>query len=52
MVTSPGQYIGKIDGGSPAEAAGLQEGDRIVEVALIFWSTRVSIIWLADISID
>merc|ERR1712013_225418 len=27
-----GQYIGKIDGGSPAEAAGLQEGDRIVEV--------------------
>ena len=52
IVTSPGQYIGKIDGGSPAEAAGLQEGDRIVEVALIFWSTRVSIIWLADISID
>jgi len=27
-----GQYIGKIDGGSPAEAAGLREGDRIVEV--------------------
>jgi len=27
-----GQYIGKIDGGSPAEAAGLCEGDRIVEV--------------------
>ena len=29
-----GQYIGKIDGGSPAEAAGLCEGDRIVEVNL------------------
>merc|ERR1712212_86913 len=27
-----GQYIGKIDGGSPAEAAGLREGDQIVEV--------------------
>ena len=50
IVTSPGQYIGKIDGGSPAEAAGLQEGDRIVEVALIFWSTCISIIWLTDIS--
>merc|ERR1712130_728185 len=30
--TRQGQYIGKIDGGSPAEAAGLREGDRIVEV--------------------
>ena len=28
----PGQFIGKIDPGSPAEAAGLREGDRIVEV--------------------
>ncbi|XP_023939678.2 Na(+)/H(+) exchange regulatory cofactor NHE-RF1 [Bicyclus anynana] len=28
----PGQYIGKVDAGSPAEAAGLRRGDRIVEV--------------------
>ncbi|CAG9816892.1 unnamed protein product [Phaedon cochleariae] len=28
----PGQYIGKVDGGSPAEAAGLRQGDRILEV--------------------
>lgn len=28
----PGQYIGKVDEGSPAEAAGLQQGDRILEV--------------------
>ena len=28
----PGQFIGKVDEGSPAAAAGLQEGDRIVEV--------------------
>lgn len=28
----PGQMIGKVDDGSPAEAAGLKEGDRIVEV--------------------
>jgi len=28
----PGQFIGKIDTGSPAEKAGLKEGDRIVEV--------------------
>lgn len=28
----PGQMIGKVDEGSPAEAAGLREGDRIVEV--------------------
>ena len=27
-----GQYIGKIDEGSPAEKAGLMKGDRIVEV--------------------
>ena len=26
------QFIGKVDEGSPAEAAGLREGDRIVEV--------------------
>lgn len=28
----PGQFIGKVDEGSPAEAAGLKEGDRIIEV--------------------
>ena len=28
----PGQYIGKVDDGSPADAAGLREGDKIVEV--------------------
>lgn len=28
----PGQYIGKVDDGSPAEAAGLKRGDRILEV--------------------
>ena len=28
----PGQFIGKIDSGSPAEKGGLKEGDRIVEV--------------------
>lgn len=28
----PGQFVGKIDEGSPAEKAGLKEGDRIVEV--------------------
>lgn len=28
----PGQFIGKIDPDSPAEVAGLKEGDRIVEV--------------------
>lgn len=27
-----GQYIGKVDEGSPSEAAGLKDGDRIVEV--------------------
>ena len=27
-----GQFIGKIDPGSPAEEAGLKEGDRIIEV--------------------
>ena len=26
------QYIGKIDPGSPAEAGGLRNGDRIIEV--------------------
>jgi len=29
---SGGQYIGKVDVGSPAESAGLREGDRIVQV--------------------
>lgn len=29
---NPGQFIGKIDPGSPAELAGLKEGDRIIEV--------------------
>lgn len=28
----PGQYIGKVDPDSPAEAAGLREGDQIIEV--------------------
>ncbi|CAH2061202.1 unnamed protein product, partial [Iphiclides podalirius] len=28
----PGQYIGKVDEGSPAEVAGLRRGDRILEV--------------------
>ena len=27
-----GQFIGKVDGGSPSQAAGLKDGDRIVEV--------------------
>ena len=27
-----GQYIGKVDDDSPAQAAGMKEGDRIVEV--------------------
>ncbi len=27
-----GQFIGKVDDGSPAAAAGLKEGDRIIEV--------------------
>lgn len=29
---SGGQYVGKVDIGSPAESAGLREGDRIVQV--------------------
>ena len=29
---TPGQYVGKVDDGSPAEAAGLRLNDRIVEV--------------------
>eukprot|EP00096_Caligus_rogercresseyi_P000195 TRINITY_DN1052_c0_g1_i6.p1 TRINITY_DN1052_c0_g1~~TRINITY_DN1052_c0_g1_i6.p1 ORF type:complete len:357 (+),score=120.10 TRINITY_DN1052_c0_g1_i6:131-1201(+) len=28
----PGQYVGKVDEGSPAEAAGLREGDKIIQV--------------------
>ncbi|XP_071082355.1 putative PDZ domain-containing protein PDZK1P1 [Haliotis cracherodii] len=28
----PGQNIGKVESGSPAEAAGLRQGDRVVEV--------------------
>lgn len=28
----PGQYIGKVDDNSPAEMAGLHQGDRIIEV--------------------
>ncbi|XP_059615043.1 Na(+)/H(+) exchange regulatory cofactor NHE-RF1 [Phlebotomus argentipes] len=28
----PGQYIGKVDENSPAEMAGLRQGDRIIEV--------------------
>ncbi|KAG7160577.1 Na(+)/H(+) exchange regulatory cofactor NHE-RF1-like [Homarus americanus] len=30
--TKPGQYIGQVDPNSPAEVAGLVEGDRIIEV--------------------
>ena len=30
--SKPGQFIGKVDDDSPAEAAGLKEGDRIIEV--------------------
>lgn len=30
--SNPGQFIGKIDDDSPAQMAGLREGDRIVEV--------------------
>lgn len=30
--TKQGQFIGKVDEGSPAESAGLREGDRIIEV--------------------
>lgn len=30
--SKPGQFIGKIDNDSPAEMAGLKEGDRIIEV--------------------
>lgn len=30
--SKPGQYIGKVDDNSPAEAAGLREDDRIIEV--------------------
>lgn len=30
--SKPGQFIGKVDLDSPAEAAGLKEGDRIIEV--------------------
>ena len=28
----PGQFIGNVDSGSPAEAAGLRDGDRIIEI--------------------
>lgn len=31
----PGQFIGKVDENSPAEEAGLKEGDRIIEVNLV-----------------
>jgi len=30
--TKQGQFIGKVDPGSPAEEAGLKSGDRIIEV--------------------
>lgn len=30
-----GQHIGKVDANSPAESAGLREGDRIIEVNLV-----------------
>jgi len=32
MKDSPGQYIGKVDEGSPADSARLQSGDKIIEV--------------------
>ena len=28
----PGQFVGKVEPGSPAEAAGLRKGDHIIEV--------------------
>jgi len=31
-VLCSGQFIGKVDPNSPAEAAGLREGDKIIEV--------------------
>ncbi|KAK6633779.1 hypothetical protein RUM44_004386 [Polyplax serrata] len=31
-MNKPGQFIGNVEEGSPAQAAGLKEGDRIVEV--------------------
>ena len=34
--SKPGQFIGTVDEGSPAEMCGLKEGDRIVEVS-DFW---------------
>lgn len=30
--SKPGQFIGKVDAKSPAESAGLRQGDRIIEV--------------------
>ncbi|XP_023238822.1 Na(+)/H(+) exchange regulatory cofactor NHE-RF1-like [Centruroides sculpturatus] len=30
--SKPGQYVGKVDEGSPADLSGLKEGDRIIEV--------------------
>lgn len=35
-----GQYVGKVDDASPAEAAGLKQGDRILEVNIII------VLWL------
>lgn len=32
MKDAPGQYIGKVDEGSPAESAKLQPGDKLIEV--------------------
>ena len=29
----PGPFVSKVDSGSPAEASGLRDGDRIVEVS-------------------
>lgn len=34
------QYVGKVDNSSPAQAAGLREGDRIVEVNGVNISTE------------
>ena len=35
-----GQFIGKVDEGSPAAVAGLKEGDRIVEVRTVLYGVE------------
>lgn len=36
-----GQFIGKVDEGSPAESAGLRQGDRIIEVRYLILFTKL-----------